>query len=410
MLVRQDTSFSKGRAGHFSSLSLVLLLSLAAMAVSGAVPAVHATSVISITTSDGSTVCLGSLGGTWDAASDTCSIAGTLIIPPGTTLSIGAGVTVLVVANSGVNGCDSCGWSSDGGDGSSGGAGINNSGTISNEGTIGGAGDYIGGAGGYGGDSFIDGHGGHGGNGIYNVGTINNEGTIDGSAGNDGFGISNGVTINDYCGGTTTYSTYVGTQPVSIYCYPVTFDQVGVPTWIGGQAVNWGVSVTWLFGTTNYTSTGATISVPSLAGSITYSYSTPVTGSGTAYDCNWGCSGTATVSGAMTFTATYNHAFPPAPSTGAEVCQNQASGECFTSFIAFDVTIGGSVVNANVTLVSAHGPTQIGTTEVAGRMAWYDVSILDTITYTVALPNGHTVTGTVSNPTPWTLRVVDVSG
>jgi hypothetical protein len=102
---------------------------------------------------------------------------------------------------------------------------------------------------------------------------------------------------------------------------------------------------------------------------------------------------------------------PPLPPTGAEVCQHQASGECFTGFIAFDVTSGGSVVNANVTIERTHGPTQIGTTEVGNplQMAWYDVSIFDTISYTVTLPNGHTVTGTVSNPNPWTLMVVDIT-
>lgn len=103
---------------------------------------------------------------------------------------------------------------------------------------------------------------------------------------------------------------------------------------------------------------------------------------------------------------------PPAPTTGAEICQHQASGQCFTSFIAFDVTSGGSVVNANVAIVRTHGPTQIGTTEVGTPLqtARYGVSILDTISYTVTLPNGHTVTGTVSNPNPWTVLVVDVSG
>ena len=85
-------------------------------------------------------------------------------------------------------------------------------------------------------------------------------------------------------------------------------------------------------------------------------------------------------------------------------------GRCFTSFVGFNVTVGGQVVDANVTLVRTHGPTQVGTTEVGTplQMVWYDVSTLDTVSYTVALPNGSTVTGSVSNPNPGTGIVVNV--
>ena len=100
---------------------------------------------------------------------------------------------------------------------------------------------------------------------------------------------------------------------------------------------------------------------------------------------------------------------PPAPpSTGAEICQGQASGQCFTSFIAFNVTSGGIAVDANVIIVRTDGPTQVGTTEVNGQLSTYDVSILDTISYTVTLPNGHILTGTVSNSNPWTLKIVQI--
>ena len=103
---------------------------------------------------------------------------------------------------------------------------------------------------------------------------------------------------------------------------------------------------------------------------------------------------------------------PPPPPTGSEICQHQASAQCFTSFIAFDVTVGGVSVDANVTFSRTNGPNQAGTTETGSplQMAWYDVSILDTVSYTVTLPNGHTVTGTVSNADPWTLKVVQISG
>jgi len=85
---------------------------------------------------------------------------------------------------------------------------------------------------------------------------------------------------------------------------------------------------------------------------------------------------------------------------------------CFISFIAFIVTSGGKTVNANVTIVRLHGPTQIGTTEAGSppQIAEYDVSVLDTISYTVILSNGHMVMGTVSNPDSWTLEAVDITG
>ncbi len=90
----------------------------------------------------------------------------------------------------------------------------------------------------------------------------------------------------------------------------------------------------------------------------------------------------------------------------------QYGGGCFTSFLAFNVTSGGTAVNANVTILRTHGPTQTGSTEVGSalQLAWYDITIHDAVSYTVTLPNGHTVTGTVSNPEPWTLRIVNISG
>lgn len=115
---------------------------------------------------------------------------------------------------------------------------------------------------------------------------------------------------------------------------------------------------------------------------------------------------------AVTSSGTCTKQAPSLAATGAEICQHQASGQCFTSFIAFDVTSGGTEVDANVTIVTTHGPTQIGTTEVGSPLqtAWYGVSILDTVSYTVTLPSGNTLTGTVSNPNPWTVMVVNVSG
>jgi hypothetical protein len=125
---------------------------------------------ISITTSNGTTVCPGApFSGTW--AGDTCSITGRLLITPGTTLDIGHGVTVSVSS------------SSDGTDA------IDNVGTVNNYGTIAGTGD------------------GNNSAGIQNGGTLNNYGTMTGTSIN--FGIYNAETINN-CGRMTGTSTAGG--------------------------------------------------------------------------------------------------------------------------------------------------------------------------------------------------------
>jgi len=437
------------------------MLVIAAIALLGFSPlmlasAVHAATVISITTSNGSSVCPDSLGGIWSG--DTCTISGALTISATTILDVGAGVTVIANAGSGT---DIAGFINEGiinNDGTMTGTStgvssdgiFNDGGTINNEGTMTATNSGAGGA--IGSDAIgnfgtINNAGSMTGSssgsntvgiGNYNSAVINNQGTMSGSTSdtasdgivngatinNDGtftgtstgpHGIYNYGTINDYCGVTLSSTPPLGDiSPNTISCYTVTFDQSGIPT----SGVTWGVTASWgpFVLPVDNTGTGASIAL-SATGSLTYSYDTPITSSGTTYDCASGCTGTPTVSSAVTFSATYS-AFvstpppppPPPPPTGAEVCQGQASGECFTSFIAFDVTSGGSPVNANVTIVTTHGPTQIGTTEMGGQLVWYDVSILDTISYTVTLPNGHTVTGTTSNPNPWTVDVVDVSG
>ncbi|MFH1229075.1 MAG: hypothetical protein V1678_01460 [Candidatus Aenigmatarchaeota archaeon] len=65
--------------------------------------------------------------------------------------------------------------------------------------------------------------------------------------------------------------------------YSATFSQSGIP---GGTT--WGVTV----GSTKYTSSTSSLTVPSLTGTISYTYDSPVSGaSGTRYNCNSGCSG-----------------------------------------------------------------------------------------------------------------------
>jgi hypothetical protein len=353
----------------------------------GAVPAVHAaprtiTIPTSITTSNGSMVCFGSFGGTWGG--DTCTVMGTLTFE--TTIDIGSGVTLAVssvnpsIVNAGTINNDGTMTGTSGSDG------ISNSGTINNAGTMTGTSSGTVGI-------------------LAFSGTINNDGTMTGSG--PTYGIYNGGTINDFCGVTVTVDS--GNAPNAISCYPVTFDQSGIPT----SGVNWGVTASWgpFVLPVDHTGTGGSIAI-SARGSLTYSYDSPVAGSGVTYVCRSGCSATLTVPGGATFTGTYAILLPPAPPTGAEICQGQASGQCYTSFIAFNVTSGGKIVNANVTIVRNYGPTQIGTTEVGNPLqpAWYDITIHDTVSYTVSLPDGNTVSGTVSNPVPWTVEVVNVSG
>ncbi|MDG6981030.1 MAG: hypothetical protein JRN51_07960, partial [Nitrososphaerota archaeon] len=131
---------------------LLLLVGAAAAPLVLLTPAAHAANVISITTSDGSTVCPGSLGGTWSGSTCTMPEA---TIPSGTTLDVGAGVDVTATNNY---------------------IGISNSGIINNYGTISGT---------------------AGTDGILNAATINNHGTMDG-IGVNGIGIrNNGGAINN---------------------------------------------------------------------------------------------------------------------------------------------------------------------------------------------------------------------
>ena len=379
--------FRKSKA--YAILTLFLLVA-SSMVVFAFTPfAASAESVISITTSNGSTVCPASpLSGTWDSGTDTCSVAGTIVIEPATTLDVGAGVDVAVsgtglfIFSTGtINNDGTVTGSYVGGPG----PGIDNGGTINNAGTMvgGGSGDGFGGIDNQGtinntgtmtgigvdgitnsnggnpasgiiyNDGAITGIGGSGGEGFINSGTIYNNGAITGTdtisggslgienvgyggsiginynpgpmtgtsldftgIGNSGtldnigtmtgtglYGIANSGTFNNYCGATLS-STPPLSDPVNeISCYPVTFEQTGIPN----SGVSWGVTVSWLFGTTHYTGTGATIKVQDLSGSIIHSYDTPVTSSGTTYDCSSSdCSGTDSIGGDTTIVATYS--------------------------------------------------------------------------------------------------------
>lgn len=92
-------------------------------------------------------------------------------------------------------------------------------------------------------------------------------------------------------------------------------------------------------------------------------------------------------------------------------------GTCYTSFVAFNVTSGGNLINAAVTLSRVNGPTVTGSTlctwtyadaRVVTQLAWYDTIVNDPNTYSVTLPDGQTVTGSFTVSTPWTLTIVNI--
>ena len=314
----------------------------------------------SITPSNGGAVCP-SLGGKWDGTGAVCSFSSGLTISSTMTLDIGAGVIVAgtggqgvcgvsggtgisnsgtinnegIISGSGGNGGDGCtitqGVHRYQGPGGTGGAGIANSGTINNQGMITGNG----GQGGSGGP------GGRGGSGIANSGTMNNDGTATGSGGTGGYqgsgygpsgtGISNPGLINDFCGAGLSYSSYSGNPPNAISCYTVTFEQNGIPS-----GATWGVTVSWQFGTTVHTGTGGSIAVANLGGSITYSFSTPVTSSGTTYYCASGCSATSAVSGPVMFSASYATSIA---ATTTSLADSVSGSTAYGTSVTFTATI-----------------------------------------------------------------------
>ena len=336
-------------------LFLLLASSFMVFAVVAAPPAAHAQSVISITTSDGSTVCAGSLGGTWNGTSDACNLSGTLTISSGTTLDIGSGVSITAtdggltptgngINNAGtINNNGSMSGTSSGTDTATGtgisnsgtinnngsmsgtgtGTGISNSGTINNSGTISGTGTgggFTGTGTGISNGGTINNSGSMSGAGtgaydtsIYNAGTINNVGTMDNSY--------NAGTINLYCGAPLS-SSFIssidpGTSPHTFPCYTVIFDQGGIPT----SGVTWGVTVSWgpFVLPVDNTGTGGSISVQA-TGSLTYSYDTFTTSSGVKYSCSAGCTGTALVTADTSFVFTAGYAASVTSTTTSVGC------------------------------------------------------------------------------------------
>ena len=355
------------------ALVLVALLSFSFMATLGPlIPSAHAATVLSITSSNGSTVCPAApLSGTWDPTTDTCSTSAELDVTSGETLDIGTGVTVAVSTTGSQD--------------------IYDNGTINNDGTIN--------LGGNPGDGLVPDVG----------GTLNNAGTIDGGSGTEQAIWSLGAIYNY---GTVSVSV-VGSGSCGTGCYYNGADAI----WNGGTIDNYGT----MSGVTTASDAGP--GIENYQATINnYGTLSGATGNGGSFGVE-NDQGTISEYCGATLSGTYGgtapviiscHTVIPSPQNSCEY-----GGACFTSFIAFNVTSGGQVVNASVTISRAHGPTVTRSTlctwtytnnHVETWLAWYDVSILDTVSYTVTLPNGQTVSGTVSNPDPWTVTFVNISG
>jgi hypothetical protein len=113
------------------------------------------------------------------------------------------------------------------------------------------------------------------------------------------------------CSGSVSSSS--NTPPTATYTfqantYSVTFAENNIPS-----GTSWGVTV----GGTHYsTSSGTSIPVSGLTGTVSYSYDSPVAGSGGSYVCTSSCSGTVSGTGTVTATYTFNSSCgnPPTPS------------------------------------------------------------------------------------------------
>ena len=352
---------------------LLLLVGGAAAPLALLAPAVHASfgTTVSITTSNGSTVCPASpLGGTWDGATDTCSFSsasGTaLTISSLTTLDIGAGVTVSATSSVG--------------------DGIDNSGTINNDGTL--SGSYSGGCycfaiginnnvGTINNLGTMTGSASEGYYGIYNNGLSNNDGTMSSSSFFGSSSLSNPGAINDYCGASPSPFPS-GSTVNAISCYTATFSPSGLPS-----GVTWGVTTSWGPFVLPYHSTGSGASIAvdanTAQGSLNFSLDTPVTASGVTYDCSLGCSRTTTLSFSATFLADY----VVATTTSISASPTSVS---YGSSVTYSATVTPSTATGTVAFTV--GSTALCTATLTGGAG--------TCTATNAPGGSDTVTGTYS--------------
>lgn len=215
-----------GERSHTAKgFGLALLLALSVAAALGSVPAAHATSTpISITAANGSSECvsgfLGSTSASWSSSTDTCSSTGTFSLSTGSTLDVGAGVTLASSTSGGAYGFYISGGTVNNYGKMTGssatGNGLSSHGTINNYGTITASSSAVGSEYGIYSSGTINNYGSITGTddtheGLYNPGTINNDGTLKGTG--NYVGIVNYGTINSY--GTVTGSGVVAGTGIS---------------------------------------------------------------------------------------------------------------------------------------------------------------------------------------------------
>ena len=111
--------------------------------------------------------------------------------------------------------------------------------------------------------------------------------------------------------------------PIIAATYAATFAESGMPS-----GTTWGVTVG---GTHHSTSSGTSIQVSGLTGTVSYSYDSPVSVSGGSYSCTASCSGS--VSGAGTVTATFlaQITFYTYPSSAGSISWNSCSNPGYTN-------------------------------------------------------------------------------
>ena len=147
------------------------------------------------------------------------------------------------------------------------------------------------------------------------------------------------------CSGSVSGSgTVTPTYTFTSNTYSVTFDQSGIPT----SGVTWGVTV----GGTDHTGSGSSITVSGLTGTQTYSYDSPVSGSGGIYTCTSKCSGSVSISTGM-ITATYEFSsgsvfgFSLSNSGGITVTQGSSGQNTITATLT-----GGSTQSVSLSCTS----------------------------------------------------------
>jgi len=129
--------------------------------------------------------------------------------------------------------------------------------------------------------------------------------------------------------------------------YSGTFSESGIPS-----GTTWGVTV----GGTHYsTSSGTSIMVPGLVGTVSYTYDSPVAGSGGSYSCTSGCSGSVTLS-SPSASATYTFSSSllvtlTGPANGAKVLTGS------TVTLKAKVTSGGTAVSGATVKMIVNGVT-----------------------------------------------------